>query len=427
VGLIGVLVGEEIVGGEIVGGVMQAYIAPAKFMVKPQSFRGGSMKRRNIGFLLLAAAIGLIGLLTVQAQRKAAQKRTLSRAAQSVYTANYTLSGPHSHNNLSVFLIHGKDISNGTPPLTLKEAMAQKKVVVHETGDVNQLAIENVSQEEVFVQSGDIVKGGQQDRVLALDLIVPPKSGRVPISSFCVEQGRWSRRGDESVAAFSMSEKMLVSKDLKIAAKDKASQAEVWENVGKSQEKLGKGVAVARAVSPGVVAGGGGGSGSGSGTGAGAGAGPAEYSVASAQSASSLQLTLENEDVQNTSGEYVKKLSSIIEGKNDVIGFAFAINGQINSADVYSSHALFKKLWPKLLESSAVEALGELEKDKTYKAVTVEDVTAFLDEAKAGETDVKEVTPRVRMIKRETEKNLFFETRDRKKDGDWIHRNYIKK
>jgi hypothetical protein len=110
-----------------------------------------------------------------------------------------------------------------------------------------------------------------------------------------------------------------------------------------------------------------------------------------------------------------------------VIGFAFAINGQINSADVYSSHALFKKLWPKLLESSAVEALGELEKDKTYKAVTTEDVAAFLDEPKAGNTDIKEVTPRVRMIKRETEKNLFFETSDRKKAGDWIHRNYIKK
>jgi hypothetical protein len=398
---------------------MQAYIAQAKLMVKPQSFQGGSMKRRNIGFLLLAAAIGLIGLLTVQAQRKAAQKRTLPRGAQSVYTANYTLSGPHSHNNLSVFLIHGKDISNGTTPLTLQEAMAQKKVVVHETGDVNQLAIENVSQEEVFVQSGDIVKGGQQDRVLALDIIVPPKSGRVPISSFCVEQDRWNRRGDESAAAFSMSEKMLVSKDLKIAAKHNASQGEVWENVGKSQEKLGKGVAVARGSSSNIPVAGGGGSNRGG--------GPVSYSVASPQSSSSLQLTLENDDVQNTSGEYINKLSSIIEGKNDVIGFAFAINGQINSADVYSSHALFKKLWPKLLESSAVEALGELEKDKTYKAVTTEDVAVFLDEPKAGDTDIKEVTARVRMIKRETEKNLFFETRDRKKEGDWIHRNYIKK
>jgi hypothetical protein len=385
------------------------------------------MKKRNIGFLLLAAAIGLIGLLTVQAQRKAAQKRISPKTVQTVYTANYALSGPHSHNNLSVFLIHGKDISNGTPPLTLQEAMAQKKVVVHETGDVNQLAIENVSQEEVFVQSGDIVKGGQQDRVLALDLIVPPKSGRVPISSFCVEQGRWSRRGDESVAAFSQSENMLVSKDLKIAAKDKASQAEVWENVGKSQEKLGKGVAVARGSIPAIAVAGGGGSGSGDGTGVSATPPPPSYSVASSQSASSLQLTLENEDVQNTTRECINKLSSIIEGKNDVIGFAFAINGQINSADVYASNALFKKLWPKLLESSAVEALGELEKDKTYPAVTTEVVMAFLDEAKAGDTDIKEVTPRVRMIKRETEKNLFFETSDRKKNGDWIHRNYIKK
>ena len=49
-----------------------------------------------------------------------------------------------------------------------------------------------------------------------------------------------------------------------------------------------------------------------------------------------------------------------------VIGYAFAINGKVNSADVYASHELFQKLWPKLLESSAVEAFSELQKDKKF-------------------------------------------------------------
>ena len=35
-----------------------------------------------------------------------------------------------------------------------------------------ELSIENVSSEEVYVQSGDIVKGGQQDRMMAVDLIL---------------------------------------------------------------------------------------------------------------------------------------------------------------------------------------------------------------------------------------------------------------
>ena len=75
-------------------------------------------------------------------------------------------------------------------------------VKVHETGNVNELQIENLGTDEVFVQSGDIVKGGQQDRVLTVSLLLPPKSGRIPIASFCVEQGRWTARGKEDVKTF---------------------------------------------------------------------------------------------------------------------------------------------------------------------------------------------------------------------------------
>src|SRR5829696_9211553 len=98
------------------------------------------------------------------------------------------ISGPYTHKNLSVYLVHGEDVQKGKTPLTLEEAMSRKLVVVHETEDVNELAIENVSQkDEVYVQAGDIVKGGKQDRFLAVDLIVPAMSGRLPIDSFCVE------------------------------------------------------------------------------------------------------------------------------------------------------------------------------------------------------------------------------------------------
>src|SRR5258707_6565192 len=108
---------------------------------------------------------------------------------------NYRLSGPYTHKNLTTFLVHGRDLVKGKIPLTLQEALAQKKVVVYETQDVNELAIENRSNEDVYVQAGDIVKGGQQDRMLAVDLIVPPHSGKLPIAAFCVESGRWTRRG----------------------------------------------------------------------------------------------------------------------------------------------------------------------------------------------------------------------------------------
>ena len=47
--------------------------------------------------------------------------------------------GPFTHDNLTVFLIQGRDQSGGQKYLTLQEALDQKKVVVHETGNVNEL------------------------------------------------------------------------------------------------------------------------------------------------------------------------------------------------------------------------------------------------------------------------------------------------
>src|SRR5207302_1849548 len=134
-------------------------------------------------------------------------------------TVAFRLSGPYTHGNLTVFLIHGEDQMKGRKLLTLDEALEQKKVVVHETKDVNLLAIENVSTEEVFIQAGDIVKGGRQDRLLAIDLIVPPKSGKVPLESFCVESGRWAVRQGEAVDKFESSKSAAPSKALKAACR----------------------------------------------------------------------------------------------------------------------------------------------------------------------------------------------------------------
>src|SRR5688572_28640197 len=129
--------------------------------------------------------------------------RILPAQTDGPQAGDYKISGPYSHENLTIFLVHGKDTLGGKKFLTLQDAMQRKVVIVHETKDVNELAIENVSEDqEVYVQSGDIVKGGQQDRVLAVDLIVPPRSGKIPIAAFCVEQGRWRQRGEEAAGKF---------------------------------------------------------------------------------------------------------------------------------------------------------------------------------------------------------------------------------
>ena len=129
----------------------------------------------------------------------------LAKQDDPVTVSNYRLSGPYTHKNLTVFLIHGKDQTNKTF-LTLQEALAQKKVKVYETKEVNELAIQNLSNQDIYVQAGDIVRGGDQDRMISIDFIVPPRSGRMPIAAFCVESGRWNKRGNEGNASFASSE-----------------------------------------------------------------------------------------------------------------------------------------------------------------------------------------------------------------------------
>jgi hypothetical protein len=67
--------------------------------------------------------------------------------------AEQMITGPYAHENLAVFLIHGKDRIPGKHFLTLAEALKQKKAVVYETSQVNDLVAENSSDEEVFIQS----------------------------------------------------------------------------------------------------------------------------------------------------------------------------------------------------------------------------------------------------------------------------------
>lgn len=75
--------------------------------------------------------------------------------------------------------------------MTLAEALASGEAMVYETGNVNELQVRNFSKDRMlFIQAGDIVEGGQQDRVLPVDLVLPPDLGRAAVAAFCVEQGR---------------------------------------------------------------------------------------------------------------------------------------------------------------------------------------------------------------------------------------------
>ena len=368
-------------------------ISAAGTLPKSSTGSEGCLRRTTMKrtYLISISILCLLIALPLLIQQSTAQTTSNSNTAQ---TSKYRLSGPYTHNNLTIFLVHGNDLAGNRTFLTLQEALAQKKVIVYETKDVNELAIRNVSNQDVYVQAGDIVKGGDQDRMISVDFIVPRRSKRMPISAFCVESGRWNRRGNESSASFSASENFVTTKNLKLAAKSENSQQAVWENVQVVQKKL---------------------------------SGNLNTEVSSPMSVSSLELAVENTKVKESTEDYIKALAGIAQNKTDVIGYVFAINGQVNSADIYASRALFAKLWPKLLKANATEAIAELQSDSPATPVTDESVHGFLGDAEKGRGSQKEVSPRVHLITREDDKNVFYETRDRAQNGAWIHRNYIRK
>jgi hypothetical protein len=141
-----------------------------------------------------------------------------------------------------------------------------------------------------------------------------------------------------------------------------------------------------------------------------------------------MQLAMENPAVVDATDAYVHDLSKLVEGQDDVVGYAYAINGKLNSADVYRSRELFLKMWPKLLRASAVEALTERPKAQaSQKAPETSAVQAMISDAeKAAETS-NQVNGGLTVAKRESRQALLFETRDQGLEGGWMHKCFVVK
>jgi hypothetical protein len=348
----------------------------------------------------------------------------------------YRLSGPAAQGNLAIYFVHGES-RPGPVPLTLHEALTKKTVEVRETGNVNELEVMNTGDEGVYLQSGDIVKGGRQDRVLLVSMLLSPGAGVVAIPVFCVEQGRWSGRAGESAAKFESADAMLPSREAKLAmrsagpdadhdpvansrsrpqagrgvdrgsdnrAQDVASvhlrQREVWRGVDAIQGELSSSLGT---------------------------------QVASARSRSSLQLALENGELGARQAEFVTGLEKSADADADIVGYVVAINGRLNSAEIYPSSGLFRKMWPMLLRASATEAIKDRAiKDRNGEGrplPTTADVMSFLGDAQAAHGVDEAAGPAAKVNVRQGAGAAMFESRPAAAApaAQWINRSYLAK
>lgn len=308
-----------------------------------------------------------------------------------------TFSEPFVSKNLTVFLLRGKDLEGVPECLTLEEALEQGVVVVEETGVVNSLRVRNTGKTRVFIQSGDILRGGKQDRVVREDLVLEPECAFVAIQVFCVERGRWRKRGLEDDSHFSHSGHLTTGKDLKMAYRYGAEQHAVWQEVSNFQDKAARS------------------------------AGVSNEDVTSDASPTSLNLTLDNQKVSEIASEYLESLKDITAGKKDVVGFAFAINGKVSEVEVYPSSALFQKMWPKLIASAAHEAFCESFTKTDDATTSVEGLKELMQEAEKAQGREVRTSAKSWTVVRETADTVFFESLYGKpEEGElWMHRNYV--
>ena len=180
-----------------------------------------------------------------------------------------TVTGPFTHGNLFVFAARVRRAPGRQHP-HLQDAFTQKKAIVRATStSINCPSRTRPRTRCCSFESGDIVKGGEQDRAIAFDMLLPPKSGLVNVGSFCCESGRWKQRRRPRRPGLRRVERPdRAGKDLKAAviADDSSKQGEVWTKVGETQEKPSRNVVA---------------------------------SVADPASPSSLQLALDNKRVQD--------------------------------------------------------------------------------------------------------------------------------
>lgn len=349
----------------------------------------------QIGFLRKHHWTNLLAGALLSAVAFAAQAQSPETVKESPPPSPGTpnISGPHSYHNLAFYVVEGQHQPEHDELLTLEEAMKQNLVKVHETGKVSELAVENLAKRRLFIQAGDIVKGGKQDRTLGVDLILAAKSGRVPIQSFCVESGRWQARGGESLNHFSSSSNALPGKTLKAAARYNKKQDKVWSLISRGQSKLKE---------------------------------KAGAKVIADDSPTSMELTMNSKQLREKTKAYQNKLGDVLAEHPQATGIVVAINGQLNSADLYQSPVLLKKLWPKLSQAAMTEAVAEAPKEaESFTWPTTDDVASWLQASTSDAPKITQVSATMSEAVREGKDYLSFESQTTLLPGTWVRQNAL--
>jgi len=122
---------------------------------------------------------------------------------------------------------------------TMQKALREKKLKINEikgsgNADVRVIEMRNMSKEAIVIQSGEILIGGKQDRIVSQTMILPPDKEKYYVNVFCVEKGRWARKAKP----FNYFRQADMS--LRRATDVSRKQHNIWENIENQFKVSGK-------------------------------------------------------------------------------------------------------------------------------------------------------------------------------------------
>ncbi len=254
------------------------------------------------------------------------------------YIDGIKIGNVQSYKNLAVFPLVS-DYHLDLDHLTLDEALDKNAIDVFELddeGSVPELKVVNKSDTMILILDGEELVGAKQNRIVNNNILIAGKDTVViPVS--CVEQGRWS---DGSLKFYSqkrvMSPRMRAGKSdqvkcsLDLSGSFTADQGAIWNSISGKALRM------------------------------------------KAESPSSAMSEIYNKK-EDSIKDYAKHFS-LIESQ---IGSVFMIDGKVMGMDCFGKPETFEKVFEKLVESYALDAI-DTPKSKESSKVESDRVSEFV-------------------------------------------------
>jgi hypothetical protein len=259
------------------------------------------------------------------------------------YIGGLKIGRKQSYKNLTVFALLS-DYGANLDYLTLDEALAKDIIEVMEVsqgGSVPELKVVNKSDRMVLILDGEELVGARQNRIVNTTILIADNTTTViPVS--CVEQGRWAYSSDK----FS-SEMRLMSSTLRARKADQVkSSLKNFGNFRSDQSDLWSGIS----------------------------------EMAFDLDAESPSMAMS--EIYRKNAPSIGKYVEHFDLTDSQVGAVFMINGKVAGMDCFGKPETFSKVFKKLVESYALDAIDSFDGKKALK-VTGSDAGKFMEAAAA--------------------------------------------